>query len=239
MSEFFSIVVPIHNEAEFLVEGLEQLRGLLVSIGRNPDVCLVENGSTDATLRLADNLAREWDELTVRSIPEADYGAAMRDGLLHLPGEWVVTFDIDYHSGDFLERLADVRGEADVVIASKRAAGSADHRSVLRRTGTRVFNWLLRALLSTDVTDTHGIKAFSRPLIEELVPKVISRKDLFDTELVVRAERAGYRIFEVPVAVEEQRGTRSSYLRRVPGAVAGLFQVRSALLKERRNTKSR
>jgi hypothetical protein len=73
------------------------------------------------------------------------------------------------------------------------------------------------------------MKAFRRDLVTDLAPSVLSRQDLFDTELVVRAERAGYRITEVPVVVEEMRVARSSLVKRVPRTIKGLWSIRQAL----------
>ncbi|MFQ5555433.1 MAG: glycosyltransferase family 2 protein, partial [Acidimicrobiia bacterium] len=110
--------------------------------------------------------------------------------------------------------------------------GSDDRRSRLRRTATWGFNLLLRTVLGSGVSDTHGIKALRRTVVDEVAPTVVSRQDLFDTELVIRAERAGYRIREVPVVVEEQRDARSSLLRRVPRTVRGLLRIRRTLRSE-------
>jgi hypothetical protein len=140
----------------------------------------------------------------------------------------VVNFDIDYFSADFLRRVLELEG-IDLVIASKRDPGSEDRRPLIRRVATRVFNLLLRTILGSRVSDTHGMKAFRRGLVDALAPQVVSRQDLFDTELVVRAERAGYRIEEVPVVVEEMRVARSSLVKRAPRTVVGLFRIRRIL----------
>jgi len=79
------------------------------------------------------------------------------------------------------------------------------------------------------VSDTHGMKALRRAVVDEIAPRVVSRQDLFDTELVIRAERAGYRITEVPVIVDEQRQARSSLLRRVPRTLRGVWRIRRSL----------
>ena len=97
---------------------------------------------------------------------------------------------------------------------------------------TRVFNLLLRWILDSKVSDTHGMKAFRRSLVDELAAEVVSRQDLFDTELVIRAERQGYRIVEVPVVVEEIRTARSSLIKRVPRTIKGLLDIRRVLAAE-------
>ena len=77
------------------------------------------------------------------------------------------------------------------------------------------------------------MKGFRRNLVDDIAPQVISTTDLFDTELVVRAERAGYRIVEVPVIVEEMRTARSSLIRRAPRTVIGLLRMRRFLPRDR------
>ena len=69
-------------------------------------------------------------------------------------------------------------------------------------------------------------------LAREITPRVISDLDLFDTELVIRAERNGARIREVPALVEELREARSSFLSRVPRTIRGMWAIRRALKRE-------
>ena len=191
------------------------------------EVLVMENGSTDDTAAIARKVAGKA-AVDVYSLTSPDYGGAMREGFLKADGDWVVNFDIDYFSARFLESVLDLDERADIVIASKRDPESDDRRSWLRRLATWVFNLLLRGLFSSNVTDTHGMKAFRRSLVEEVVPAVVSRQDLFDTELVLRAERSSYRIVEVPVIVEEIRPARS-LLKRVPRTLRGLWTIRRIL----------
>jgi hypothetical protein len=74
----------------------------------------------------------------------------------------------------------------------------------------------------------------NRSVVEAVVPFVTSTKDLFDTELVLRAEREGFQIAELPVTVEEQRDARSSFLKRVPRTLLGLLRIRIAMWREGR-----
>jgi len=223
-----SIVVPVFNEADFIPRALPSLVDQVVAVAPDAEILIVENGSTDGT---ADTARRVSTNPPVRvvSLPDPDYGAAMRQGFLESDGDWVVNFDIDYFSGRFLETVLSQPDDVDLVIASKRDPQSKDRRSLLRRIATLVFNLLLRTVLGSRVSDTHGMKGFRRALVDDVAPQVLSTKDLFDTELVVRAERAGYRIVEVPVEVVEMRTARSSLIKRVPRTIKGLFRIRRAL----------
>ena len=223
----FSIVIPVYNEEEFLPTGLAALLEELRTAQLDFSILIVENGSTDRTAELASKLA-VGEPVEVHSLVEADYGSAMRAGFLAAQGDWVVNFDIDYFSASFLEKVLAQQDSTDLVIASKRDPLSEDHRPALRRLATAVFNLLLRSLFASAVSDTHGMKAFRRSLVDEVTPLVVSRQDLFDTELVIRAERMGYRISEVPVVVNELR-PGGSLLKRVPRTLKGLWKIRQLL----------
>lgn len=227
---YLTIIIPVHNEAGFLRPALMSMREQLDPVVSAYRVILVENGSTDRTYQEALAIARKNEGVDVIRRPEADYGLAIRAGMEHSGDRgWLVVFDIDYFSGAFAGSVIEKAARNDVVIGSKRAAGSVDHRPRVRRLATAVFNFLLRTVAGSGLSDTHGMKAIRASVARELLPHVRLNQDLFDTELVLRAERAGYRITEVPVVVEEMREARSSLLRRVPRTLRGLVRLRRSL----------
>lgn len=224
-----TLVIPIYNEAGFLRGALEELYAELQQVHAEVDVILAENGSNDGTRELAHSLGETYQNLTVLELPEPDYGGAMRAGFLAAGGDWVFNSDIDYFSGSFMAQVVALGDVADVVLASKRDPESDDRRSLIRRLATWTFNQILRLLLGSKVSDTHGIKALRREVVADVARDVISRQDLFDTELVIRAERKGWRIKELPIVVEEKRETKSSLVRRIPRTLHGVWRIRQAL----------
>jgi glycosyltransferase involved in cell wall biosynthesis len=230
-SPSLTIVIPVHNEAGFVTRAVDRLGSELS--GLDFVLYLVENGSADATAAEAEVLASRFDWLRVLRLEAADYGAALREGFRRADTDWMIAFDIDYFSRQFLDEVIERADEADIILASKRDPEADDRRGVVRRLGTRVFNLLLRGLFGSRVTDTHGMKAVNRKVLDDVLPQVKSTEDLFDTELVLRAERAGYRIVEVPAVVEELRPARSSYLKRVPRTLLGLLRLRRLLAGKR------
>ncbi len=224
-----SLVIPVYNEAQFLPDALARLYQELEQVDAEVDVILAENGSSDATAEVGRQLAATYPNLTVIQLPKPDYGGAMRAGFLAAQGDWVLNSDIDYFSGAFMARVVGLADEADLILASKRDPESEDRRGWLRRLATWTFNLLLRFVLGSKVSDTHGIKAIRREVIADVAADVISTQDLFDTELVLRAERKGWRIKEVPIVVEEQRTAKSSLIKRVPRTLLGVWRIRKAL----------
>jgi len=233
-----SVVMPAYNEAEILETSVsdvvEGLRVREVSF----EIVVVENGSTDSTFELAQELAARFPEVRAEQSPEPDYGRALRHGLLAATGVAVVNFDADYYDLDFLqqavERVSPDDGPA-IIVGSKRSKGAHDTRPALRKLVTATFSTLLRVVFGLKVSDTHGMKAMRRAAVEPYARRCQFGKDLFDTELILRVERAGLRTDEIPVAVIELRPARTSILRRVPRTILGLVKLRLALWRDHKN----
>jgi glycosyltransferase involved in cell wall biosynthesis len=224
-----TVVVPVHNEAGYIEHALPRLVKELEPLEAETVVLVAENGSTDGTPELVEAMMATYPVIQMLQLPDPNYGAAIRAGFASAASDWVVVFDIDYFSGSFLAAALEEQDRSDVVIGSKRAPGSDDRRTVVRRSATWMLNFLLRSALGLKASDTHGMKAIRRTVVEAVVQDVVSTKDLFDTELVLRAERAGFRIVELPVVVEEERESKTKIWQRVPRTLLGIWKIRTAL----------
>jgi glycosyltransferase involved in cell wall biosynthesis len=230
-----TIVMPAHNEQDLLATAVHAVVEGLRARAMSFEVLVVENGSVDGTAEAAKTVAHELPEVQVLSLAEADYGRALRAGFLAARGELVANFDVDYVDVDFLDRAipqAEGTDGAVVVVGSKRTAGAHDTRGPGRRLVTAVFAGVLRHGFGLHVSDTHGMKVLRRDELGPIVERCRFGTDLFDTELVLRAERAGLRTTEVAVKVEELRPSRSPITSRIPRTVAGLARLRWALWRE-------
>jgi glycosyltransferase involved in cell wall biosynthesis len=227
-----SIVVPAYNEAGLLASMIEAVSGALARGEEQYEIVIAENGSTDDTNAIARRLEGADDKVRLVTLAQADYGAALHAGFLAATGEIVVNFDVDYYDMSFLETaMTRMRSSdaPDIVVGSKRAVGSDDRRSPARRLVTATFSAILRVGFGLKVSDTHGMKAMRRATVLPLVHACKLRTDLFDTEVILRAERSGLRVEEVPVDVDEHRPARTSILRRGFRTVVGLGRLRLAL----------
>jgi glycosyltransferase involved in cell wall biosynthesis len=226
-----SIVLPAYNEVTLLGSTVTNLTSGLGNTGLSYEIVIVENGSTDATLLLARRLADEVPHVRVLTQAVGNYGAALEAGIVASRGYFVATFDVDYYDLAFLRRALELLASTDagVVIASKRAAGSDDQRALARRAVTLAHMLVLRQLLGLEVSDVHGMKVIRREQLLPVIEKTVLRDSSFDVEYVLRAQRAGIGIEELPAIVVELRPARTAIVRRSVRAIADVVRLRRLL----------
>ena len=222
-----SIVIPVYNEEAILRAAIVDLIDSLDRSETSYEIILAENGSTDRTTEIGLLLSERFPQLSCRHTDEPNYGKALRDGILHSNGEVVICDEIDLCDTTFyrdaLNALSD--SSVDFVVGSKAMAGARDERPIYRRAGTRVINGLLRVTLGFRGTDTHGLKAFRRARTLPIVRECQIDRDLFASELVIRAQRGGLGIREIPVRVLEKRPPSIGLAKRVPNVLRNLAKL--------------
>ena len=199
------------------------------------EILLIEQFSDQETVSDSQAVADRYDRVKHTLLPKPDFGYAMRVGMLEARGSIIVNFDIDYWDITFVRMCQAIMREfeIDLVIGSKNARLSVDRRSMSRRLISQVFRLVLQSVFGLRVSDTHGIKAWRRtPRLLAQIQACRFTRDIFDTELVVRGERAGFRILELPVTVAELREPRTSIFTRLPDAVMNLLRLYLALRRE-------
>jgi glycosyltransferase involved in cell wall biosynthesis len=221
-----SIVIPIYNEEGILQASIAGLTEALEDLPWRYEILLSENGSKDGTVEVAQRLMEKHPEVRLLRCPEPDYGRALRLGILEAQGEIVICDEIDLCDVDFYQRaVAELDRGADFVVGSKALDRSLDKRPAFRRAATQVINFLLWLFLGFEGTDTHGLKAFKRERVLQTVHKCVVGKDLFASELVIRANRTKLRVVEIPVQVIEKRAPSIGLMRRVPNVLKGIGKL--------------
>ena len=209
-----SMVIPAYNEARRLPPTLTRLRDYLDTGADSYEVLVVDDGSDDDTVAVAQAVAREWPQLAVLALPHNQgKGAAVREGMLHARGALRAFSDADLSTP--IEELPRLRshlgGPCHVAIASRDAPGSdiQVHQPRWREFMGRTYNRILRLLVLPGIRDTQcGFKLFTSEAAEACFAPLETFRFGFDAEVLVRAHRRGWEIAEVPVRwrhVEESR----------------------------------
>lgn len=228
------VVLPAYDEATMLDGSVRTLRERLAALGQPFTITIVDNASTDGTSELADRLAGEFADVRALHTPVRGKGHAIALGWRACRADVLAFMDVDLASDlSALDALVapllvptDRGDAADVSIGSRYHPGATVMRSRWRRAWSLGYRSLARATLATAVTDPPcGFKAIRRDVARELVPDVVDRRWFFDTELVVLAERRGYRIREIPVDWTDRADTRVSIPAVVGNDVVGLARL--------------
>lgn len=226
-----SFVIPIYNEEAILHAAVVDLRERLAPHDLDYELILAENGSTDRTADIARELCARYPELRLEQSPTPNYGQALRHGIGQARGSLIICEEIDLCDVDFhLQALELLRqGRADFVIGSKLIGGARDARPLFRHGASLLYTSVLRVLFDFRGTDTHGLKAFRRALLRPVVEACQVERDVFASELVIRAYRAPIRVVEIPVRILEKRPPSVGLWRRVPGVLLDLWHLAWAI----------
>lgn len=225
-----SVVVPVHNEAGMVEASLRRMVELFRGAGLSFEIVVCENGSRDATLSLVRSVEAEYPEVRVERTESANYGLALKQGFASCRNEVVMVFNIDFWDMAFVRAALSRLETCDLVIGSKAMRGSSDRRPLIRRLITRSFNAFLRIVFGFRGTDTHGMKAFRFESMRSILDACVTDHFLLDTEIVLRAQKSGLRIQEIPVHIREIRAPSYRTLAgRAPQVFGNLFRLWFAL----------
>ncbi len=195
-----TVVVPVFNERNTVVEILRRMRAVELPGGLDLEILIVDDGSTDGTREVLSQLA----DSTVRIVTQpanAGKGAAVRVGFANATGDLVLVQDADleYDPEDWPKLINPVlRGKAHVVYGS-RFTGERRNMLFLHWIGNRFLSLTTNILYNTTLSDMETCyKLVDRRVLEHLT----LRSNRFDIEPEITAKilKLGVRIYEVPIS---------------------------------------
>ncbi|WP_336336922.1 flippase-like domain-containing protein [Haloarcula brevis] len=201
-----SVVLPAYNEEDTIERTVSTTVGTLASFLPEDafEVIVAEDGCSDRTPEIAARLAAEDSRVRhVHSDQRRGRGGALEYAFERADGDTLVYFDTDLATDmSHLQELVDaVRVDGyDVATGSRWLPENRADRPAKRGVPSFGYNTLVRTLLRSDLRDHQcGFKAFDRGALETLLPLVQDDHWFWDTELLVKAQRNGYRVKEFPV----------------------------------------
>lgn len=200
---FLSIIIPIHNEERRLPSTIEQALQFLSHQNYSAELILVENGSQDHTLQLANAYADRYPQIRVIQEKARGKGLAVRRGMLEACGEYRFMADADFSMPpkEINRFLPPVLPNVDIAIASREAPGAIRYdEPAYRHFIGRIFNLMIRILALPGLHDTQcGFKCLRGEVAEDLFPYQTLTGLAFDVEILYIARKRGYRIVELPI----------------------------------------
>lgn len=232
-----TIVIPAYNEAARLEPTLRSYLDHCRATQRSAELIVVDDGSRDGTSLVVEQLADEYPELRlIRLAENQGKGYAVRSGVVNAHGKLILFADADGATplGE-LDRLEEALGAgADIAIGSRAldAAGVRVAARLHRRVIGRVFHRLVETLTVRSIKDTQcGFKLFRGPVAHELFARMRMSGFSFDVEVLMMAQRHGYRIAEVPVNWTHQPGSKVNLVVDSARMARDLFVIRGRYMR--------
>ncbi len=202
------IVIPAYNEEQILEKNVKILRAFIKKekVPYQHKIIISDNCSTDNTQEISKRLSKEYSDVEYLYVPMKGRGIALKTAWMLSKADVVCFIDADLPA-DFkvLSRMInEVLNGYDVCLGSKLLKESIVTRSLRRKILSRGYNLFLKMLFLNKFSDAQcGIKTFKGDVIRNVLPLINSQKWFFDTELLLRLERAGYKIKDIPYTYKE------------------------------------
>ncbi len=233
------IVIPCYNEERVLAASVEKLRAwCAANLPYTWRIVVADNASTDGTMEVASQLAQEDpDGVGFIHLDQKGRGRALKRAFIASRADAMCYMDVDLSTdlGMITPLLSGVLDEGyDIAYGSRVSRGSDIERSLKREINSRGYILAIKALFWTKFADAQcGFKAISRDAAQALLPHVNDGEWFFDTELMIIAEKAGYRLKEVPVRWVEDPDTRVKFPQDIIKMGSNLFKLRMRKLPKR------
>lgn len=226
-----NIVIPVYNEERELKDSVTTLIRYLEDhlMHLSWVITIADNASSDKTLSIAKQLSRDFPFVQVIHLSQKGRGRAIKRAWQQGDYDILAYMDVDL-STDLKHVygliLSILRGY-DIAIGSRNARGARVHgRGMLRTITSKVYIALIKLLFWVHFSDAQcGFKAVSKDVVRRLIPFIQDDEWFFDTELLILAEKLGYRIYEEPVTWVDNPGSTVRVLKTAEGDLVGLWRL--------------
>ena len=210
-----SVVLPAYNEVDCLYPAVEKITQTLNEFTSSYEIIIAEDGSTDGTAERAEEIARKYPYVKhIHREKRLGRGTALNNAFKHSNGDVLVYMDLDLATDlNYLKPLVEaitVEG-FDFSTGSRMMPESKAERTLSRGLSSKTYNFLVRHMLGSKLRDHQcGFKAFKREPLMMLLDEVEATHWFWDTEIMVRAYRHGFRIKEIAVEWKSGKDTKVS-----------------------------
>ncbi len=227
------IVIPVYNEERALPQSIPELRAFLAGPDFPYDwrIRIADNASTDDTPAVSGQFEKQFPgEVEYVRIERKGRGYALKQAWGEGDADVRAYMDVDLSTGiEAFPALAKAVAEDGygVAIGSRLMKGSQVARSLKRRILTFGYNTMIKGMFFTHFSDAQcGFKAISRDVADRILPRIKNNNWFFDTELLILAEKMGYRVKDLPVRWVEDTDTRVKIGGTIREDVRGLIRMR-------------
>lgn len=226
-----NIVIPVYNEEKEIAQSVGTLSGYCQEHLTDFDwiITIADNASSDRTYEIARTLARGDTRVKAVHLKEKGRGRAVKKIWLEDTRDVNAYMDVDLSTDlkHFPPLVRSISRGYDLAIGSRNAWGARVYgRSLLRTVTSKVYIMLIKFFFWVHFSDAQcGFKAVSRKTVTDVIPHIRDNDWFFDTELLVVAEKTGFRIYEEPVTWIDNPGSTVRVLKTAQGDLEGLLRL--------------
>jgi glycosyltransferase involved in cell wall biosynthesis len=229
------IVVPAYNESKNIEKNLSLLyKTLKKEVKENWKILIAENGSKDSTFQIAKMFAKNNKNVIVKHYDKGSKDNAIIESWINNKVDIYVFTDADNsaHPKYIKNLIEEIKNGTDIA-AGYRFHCKENSRGIYRDVISKIYNQiLLPIILPTGVRDTQcGMKAVSKRVVENIVPKLGKNNGFFDSELLGVSYSKGYKTKEVPVSWNETRPSVLSVNKNIPNFLKNIVKTRIKIIK--------
>ena len=203
-------IIPVYNDRPALERAIPESLAVLSKITEHFEILVAEDGSTDGSAEFVkDYEKRSQNVRLLHSNERLGRGKALNRAIREARGSIVCYYDVDLATDmqHLPELVAAIENGADIATGSRLLPKSDIKRTEGREIASRSYNFLVRTILKSRLFDHQcGFKAFNKAKILPVLPTIRSNHWFWDTELLVRAQRAGFIVTEFPVRWRAGKG---------------------------------
>lgn len=226
-----NVVIPVYNEEAELAKSITTLVSYLQEHLSDFiwKVTIADNASTDHTLAIARDLAKKDKRIFAVHLPQKGRGRAVKYVWSNDNSDISAYMDVDLstdlkHFPPLVRAL--LRGY-DVAIGTRNARGARVYgRNTLRTFTSKTYITIIKSFFWVHFSDAQcGFKAVTRRIVISLLPMIKDEGWFFDSELLILAEKMGYRIYEEPVTWIDNPGSTVRVMKTAQGDLEGLWRL--------------
>lgn len=224
-------IIATYNEKENISSIIEEILKQDASI----DILVVDDNSPDGTGEIVEQLAKENRRINfIHREGKLGLGSANVTGMrFAIEGDYdfVITIDADFsHNPDYISRFLKRVDDFDLIVCSRYVEGGGTRDwSLIRKINSKVAQILWRFILAIKTRDCcSGFKCYRVSMLKEIdLENLLSSGFAFQGELLLKCQRIGARIFEVPIVfVDRERGRSKMSLKEILETLKVIFKLR-------------
>ncbi len=224
-----SVILPAYNEAARIESTVDRTVTAISGITSSFEIIIAEDGSRDGTDRICAILAKKYAfVIHLHSNNRLGRGRAMTRAFRVARGNILCYIDVDLATDmkHLKELVRAIRDGYDFATGSRMLPESDVKRPFKRELASRGFNFLTRLMLGSKLHDHQcGFKSFKRESLFAVMDSVKDTHWFWDTELLVRAQRAGFKVKEFPVEWKHGGATKVDLKRDVYAMGSSIFRL--------------